>query len=364
MQILGIAMGSQCGPSVANMFVYIYERKWLTVYRPLAYFRFIDDVLVIVNDLLIIESLKISFGTLKLNFETGKTVKFLDLEISIDDISRRLNFSVYFKPTNTFSYLYIYSNHPNFIFKNIVKSLLIRIRRICSKYSDFVYFYSILYNHLISRGYDTKLITKAFTMVSALDRDHLIMYKEKKKIDFNKNFIYKFNFDNNISNFSFLAINAFKNFKRENVKFNDFNLKIVNKMQLNLSSLLVHNFKYPISVRNNYKKCSKSDCKTCLFSNNKHLIYLTENFTLPIIDFSSCDSKDCIYVIFCSLCNVFYVGQTISIKDRIYNHIYNIKNFTPYKSDDFKCVSIHFNLKSHNYKNISAWICLDHQLYL
>jgi hypothetical protein len=129
-------MGSQCGPSIANIFVYIYERKWLTINRPLAYFRFIDDVLIIVNDFLIIYSLKKAFGSLKLNFETGKVVKFLDLEISIEEISGKLKFSVYFKPTNTFSYLYIFSNHPNFIFKNIVKSLLIRVRRICTKYSS------------------------------------------------------------------------------------------------------------------------------------------------------------------------------------------------------------------------------------
>jgi len=243
------------------------------------------------------------------------------------------------------------SNHPNFIFKNIVKSLLIRVRRICTKYSDFAYFYSVLYNQLVLRGYSKKLITKSFTMVSALDRDRLLQYKEKKKLDFSKNFIYRFNFDNNISNFNFLANNAFENFKKENVKFNDFNLKVVNKMQLNLSSLLVHNFKFPLVMKNFYKKCSNSDCKTCLFSNSKHLIFLTENFALPIIDFSSCDSRDCIYIIFCSLCNAFYVGQTNCIKDRIYNHIYNIKNFIPYVSDDFKCVSIHFNLKSHNYKN-------------
>jgi len=351
LQIKGIAMGTVCGPSIANIFVYIYESKWLTIHRPLAYYRFIDDVLVLVKNLNIIESLKIAFGSLTLNFETGNVVKFLDLEISIDLLSKRLNFCVYFKPTNTFSYLYIYSNHPNFIFKNIVKSILIRIRRICTKYSDFTFFYSLIYNQLILRGYESKTITKIFTMVSSLDRNKLLEYKVRKKLDFNNNFIYKFNFDNNISNFSSLALNAFDNFKRENTKFNNFKLKIVNKMQFNLSSLLVHNFKFPFRLKNFYKKCENINCKTCLFSNRKNLIYLTENFALPIFDSGSCKSRNCIYIIFCSFCSAFYVGQTMCIKDRIYNHIYNIKNFTPYVSSDFKCVSIHFNLKHHNFRN-------------
>ena len=29
---LGIEMGSLCGPSIANLFVYIYEKKWLSHY--------------------------------------------------------------------------------------------------------------------------------------------------------------------------------------------------------------------------------------------------------------------------------------------------------------------------------------------
>ena len=77
-------------------------------------------------------------------------------------------------------------------------------------------------------------------------------------MDFNNNFLYRFNFDNNISNFTSLATNAFNKFKRENLKFNNFNLKIVNKMQLNLSSLLVHNFKFPSVLRNFYKKCTRN----------------------------------------------------------------------------------------------------------
>ena len=329
LQIKGIAMGTVCGPSIANIFVYIYESKWLYIHRPLAYYRFIDDVLVLVKDLNLIDSLKNAFGSLTLNFETGNVVKFLDLEISIDLLSKRLNFCIYFKPTNTFSYLYIYSNHPNFIFKNIVTSVLIRIRRICTKYSDFVFFYSLIHNQFILRGYESKTLTKIFTMVSSLDRNKLLKYKEKKKMDFNNNFLYRFNFDNNISNFTSLATNAFNKFKRENLKFNNFNLKIVNKLQLNLSSLLVHNFKFPSVLRNFYKKCRDISCKTCLFSNNKYLVYLTENFTLPIFDSGSCNSKNCVYIIFCSLCCAFYIGQTMCIKDRIYNHIYNIKNFTP-----------------------------------
>jgi hypothetical protein len=243
-----------------------------------------------------------------------------------------------------------------------VKSVLIRIRRICTKYSDFVFYYSVIRNQFILRGYEKNIISKIFTMVSSLERDKLLEYKEKNRLNFNCNFIYKFNFDNNISNFNNLASHAFENFKKDNEKFKNFKLKIVNKMQLNLSSLLIHNFKFPSVIKCFYKKCSNINCNTCLYSNNKHSIYLTEDFILPVIDFSSCNSINCVYIIFCSLCNAFYIGQTICIKDRIYNHIYNIKNFTPYTSNDYKCVSIHFNLKFHNFKHHFSYFIIKTNL--
>ena len=46
LQKKGIAMGSKAGPSIANIFVYILEQKWLDINKPLYYKRFIDDIFV------------------------------------------------------------------------------------------------------------------------------------------------------------------------------------------------------------------------------------------------------------------------------------------------------------------------------
>lgn len=64
-------MGSICGPSIANLFVYIYEKKWLFIYRPLVYLRFIDDLFFIFKRLSDLETLKRAFGSLTLTFEIG-----------------------------------------------------------------------------------------------------------------------------------------------------------------------------------------------------------------------------------------------------------------------------------------------------
>jgi hypothetical protein len=199
-QILGIAMGSKCGPALANTFVYTYEKIWLDLYKPSFYARFIDDVLMVVESLDILNSFKNAFGSLKLTLNIGIKVEYLDLIVKINPITFYLNFEIFFKKTNTFSYLLTNSNHPNFIFKNIPKSLFIRIRRNCTFFSDFLKNASIVSNQLLSRGYDRILVEKAFHMVAFLDRKKLLIYKEKKRIDF-KNCIF-FNY------FLFLFIKA------------------------------------------------------------------------------------------------------------------------------------------------------------
>ena len=237
-QVSGIAMGSVAGPSIANMFVMIYEIKWCTIHRPLIYYRFIDDIFVVLLHDQNINDLKLAFGSLILKCVSGKNVQFLDVDISIDPFTQSLCFKVYFKPTNTFCYLYIDSNHRSSIFENIIKTVFIRIRRICTKFNDFIFFTSIIKNQLIDRGYDVKLINKIFTMISKLDRDHLLLYKEKKSINYKENFFFINTHDSNILNQNEIVKKASSNLKENNEKFINYNLVIVDNLVIKKIFLL------------------------------------------------------------------------------------------------------------------------------
>ena len=355
----GIAMGSACGPSIANLFVHIYEKKWLSIHRPLAYFRFIDDIFIIslLNRLEMANSFINAFGSLKLNIVSNLTVNFLDLDISFDPITSSLDFSLYTKPTNTFSYLYILSNHPSFMFKNIIKSLYIRIRRICTKFSNFIFFSSRLSKQLQKRGYDRTLIDNIFTMVSKLNRSDLLIYKKRTPLDFNDIFIFKYDFDFNIQNFNDIIYTSFSNLKVACPSLHNTNIKVVNKMQHNILSLFVHNFKFNKNITCQYKKCNQSDCNLCIFANTQKYIQLKNNFTLPILNFGNCSSKYVIYIIHCKFCSAFYIGQTKDINQRIKSHLRNIKNFVPYHESN-TAVSLHFNIKPHSFKHHFSFFIL------
>ena len=101
-QLNGVAMGCICGPDIANLYVYILEKHWIQIERPLFYYRYIDDIFIASKNQLNIVNFTSNFRNLKLNIIQDNIVNFLDLNISFNSLIGKLVFSLYIKPTNTF----------------------------------------------------------------------------------------------------------------------------------------------------------------------------------------------------------------------------------------------------------------------
>ena len=360
-QIKGVAMGTIAGPAIANLYVYLLETKWFSIKTPLHYSRYIhvDDLFIISNDVSQINSLHNSFRNLKLNIEIGNKVNFLDLNISINKTIYKLEFSLYIKPTNTFSYLLTSSNHPKYIFKNIPKSLYIRIRKNNSTLSDYFYFARELTFQLIKRGYEFSTLRKISNSVSRLNRSSLLEYKTKENdfanIDRNT-FLFKFTFDQNIPNYKTILESSFKKTTDSNQSLKNTKIKVITTIQPNVSSILLNNFK--ISNQKYYYcfKCNLNGCRICSYLIPDYKIKISDSFYIPISCNSNCKSKNCVYLILCKQCKKTYIGQTKDIYSRIKSHLYDIKNFVPFISDK-KCVPYHFSLKGHDlYKDFAFYI--------
>jgi hypothetical protein len=360
LQIKGIAMGSKTGPSIANIFVHIVESIWLEENKPLFYKRFIDDIFVILEKeglLIKIDSLKRAFGSLKLNLVIDKSVDFLDLNINLDVVTGYLNFKVFFKSTKTFSYLLTSSNHPVFVFKNIPKSLFLRIRRICTKTEDYIYFSIILTKYLVLRGYNLKFINRIFSMVLNLDRIDILKYKQRNKTSDYDTIFYCNKYNKGIYNINEIVKKSFSDFLDKYERFKMLKIRVVNKMNFNLAALFIHDFKYKKIYKNCFRKCDNILCSTCFYFNQDYFIDLNNNYLLPILDNSCCNSFFCIYIIKCLYCKSFYIGQTNDISKRVYDHVNDIKTFKMYTYKADKCVAVHFNLKNHNYvRDFSIYI--------
>ncbi len=359
LQIKGIAMGCKCAPTIANLYLSLLEKNFLTIHKPFFYKRFLDDLLLITSSDFNINNIFSFFHNLELTLSCKDNVNFLDLNISIDFVFNRLKTSLYIKPTQTFSFLLNTSNHPSFIFKNIPKGILIRIRRNCTELSDFFLYSNIYLKHFLSRGYNFKTLCKTISMISNLDRNDLLKYKNRSYIVNNNEIISKFPFDLNTTYYTKIINESFLNLS-EKYKFLDF-MKIKNSlnMQPNIGAILIHNiFSFNFNLKNlKFLNCNNINCNICTFSSKSNTIKLKDNIKIPISCSSNCSSSNIIYIIKCKKCpSTFYIGQSSrSVSERIKEHIRDIKYFIPYEKHCTN-VSYHFNLLYHNLNDFTFYI--------
>ena len=343
-QIKGIAMGTICGPTLANLYLSLKEDLWLSIIRPLYYKRFIDDIFLANENDIDFPFFSSFFHGLHINYEKGKKVHFLDLNLELNEISNSLSTSLYIKKTNTFSYLLCSSNHPANMKKNIPKSLFIRIRRICSSFSDYLYFSYILIKQLISRGYEKDYLIKVCYAIGKEDRSLLLPYKFKNKQESYKFLILPLKYEESIKNLHSLYYDTYINFTLTLPYFQNLKpLKIVNAVNLNLKDYFIFNKSISSYSMNKNKKCNNLSCTICPFLNTSFSIFLNKSFQLPIMCNANCQDKSCIYIIHCKFCNIYYIGQTgRTAHERIREHIYCIKN-----KKILSEVAVHFNQDHH-----------------
>ncbi len=363
-QLKGIAMGTKAGPSIANIYLYILEKSFLYIHRPLFYSRFIDDIFIIVLNGFDISLLPTFFRNLKLNIteKNSEPVVFLDLNIKLNQQTKKLNFTVYKKPTGTFQQLLCSSNHQKKIIENNPFGSYLRIRRICTYSHDYIHLARILTNQLITRGYKRKFLLKISHTVLKLDRNKLIEYKPKKTIDFTDCVLLRMNFDLNYVQIQNDLRKIFKDCFKDHPIFRSFKLKILNKTQTNFGCLTINNIKPDLLLLNKYsiKKCGIYNCSTCPNLVTDQFIKLN-NFYVPLNLKVNCNTKNVIYAIYCKLCkDVYYIGETErKVSARFKEHLRDIANFVPYIRYN-PVVAYHFNLKGHITKrDIKFYIIQD-----
>ncbi len=156
-QIAGIAMGTRMAPQFANLYMAQFEEKYVYHYKPdleKYWFRFIDDVFLLWHHGE--EELKKFLKYLN-NCHKQKTIQFsseysvegvpfLDTWVYLDS-NGNLNTKVYTKPTDSHNYLHYTSAHPRKCIEAIPYGQFIRIKRICTKASDFEEHAKLLSQH-------------------------------------------------------------------------------------------------------------------------------------------------------------------------------------------------------------------------
>lgn len=195
-QIKGTAMGTPMAVNYANCFMGKFEQELLSSYeeqhgkRPALWLRFIDDVFVVWQGTIeefnhfirfcdeFATSKKLKSNIRFTSSPPSKSAEFLDTRVLVND-DGTLSTDLYTKPTASHQYLHRNSYHTKHVTSSLPKSQFMRIRRICSRVSDYDRHANAFMEYFMKRNYHKKQLTRMIQEVRQMKREELLTYKKR-----------------------------------------------------------------------------------------------------------------------------------------------------------------------------------------
>ncbi|CAF4207037.1 unnamed protein product, partial [Rotaria magnacalcarata] len=169
-QIRGGAMGSPLTLTIANCYMFFFERDIVKqiINGGGSYLRYIDDIFIIINWPIRhlykqIDRWNLFDLNIQLKVQAGCSIDFLDL--SVENVNGHLLTKVYHKPSHEPYYLPFNSVHPMHMKKNIPFAMLLRAIRYCSTFKAFLNEREDLRMALLLNKYPCVFIDKHFNRV-------------------------------------------------------------------------------------------------------------------------------------------------------------------------------------------------------
>lgn len=187
LQIQGTAMGTKMAPAYANIFMAHIEHSITQQHLEhiLLWKRYIDDIFFIwhgTHNSLdeFIHKANTHHPSIKFTFEYSQTeVNFLDTKIYIDK-KRKLQTTIYRKPTDKNLILHFDSHHPLHIKRNIIYTQALRYKRIISNQHNLHMELNYLKEVFLARGYPLRLIKQQINKAKLIPRHQLLMNRNTK----------------------------------------------------------------------------------------------------------------------------------------------------------------------------------------
>lgn len=305
--------GKHCVP-LANIFLSFIMRDLLNsnpVFRVMfevnlkLWKRFIDDcggVFIGKNDFNsffeILNNQFNKFDLLLTNEISEKEIHLLDIEIFIED--DQFHTREYRKQTASNSYVKFGSAHPHHCFKGIVKSQLLRLRRLCSRDCDFHEAVVLLRQRCLNSGYCEEMVDNILQQAHTLQRNLVPVPKlEENEIRSIKWVVLSGTpYEKDIETF---ATRVNKTLTHHKIR-----LDIVKSTGSSLGNLLFQN-----NIKGNFSKPCSRRCDVCsnnVRNDNINVESPTNGRSYPTNANLTC--TDCgIYCISCS-CLSLYIGKT------------------------------------------------------
>lgn len=194
-QVIGIPMGTDCAPFLANLFLFAYEYEWLTKkyeskdYDTLKKFndccRYLDDLMCINNDQLM-DTVMTEIYPKELVLTSDGAVSqchYLDLDLEIRN--GKIHSKLYDKRDafgfSIVNYPYLSGNIPTKESYGVFVSQLIRYARCCMSAVDFISRTKILVRKLTNQGFKKPRLRRVFEKFAANYYELLFKYNKSLK---------------------------------------------------------------------------------------------------------------------------------------------------------------------------------------
>lgn len=347
LQVMGTAMGKRFAPALANLYLIDWDLQAMSNFhiKPTAFYRYLDDIFFLwptqrIDQLKHFETfLNSIIPDITVTLEHSPThINFLDVTIFFHD--NQLHTKTYFKDTDTHQLLHKSSHHPRHTFNGLIKSQLIRYKRLSSFLHDYLQTCNILFQALKKRGY-------SYTELNREKYNIWFNYREKTKS--NKTYTDLIPIIIDYTNISKTLATQYKHILLQQDTIHNIKTVIAYKNDRNLKQMLVRT-KFARPSQGYFATCSSTRCYIC----KNHSVYtqtITSHATnkkFIIQDKLTCTSTNIIYLITCNLCKKQYVGQTSkTLRERFAAH----KSAILHKRHT--TISEHFNLPNHSLINLS-----------
>lgn len=327
LQTKGTAMGKRFSPAYANIYMANWETSVLPKCSklPLTYLRYLDDIWGVWTHseeefTQFVDTLNKHHDSIKLKpVLHTQEINFLDTTTFKGPqfpTTGKLDIKVYFKETDSHALLHKKSFHPKHTFHGILRSQLLRFRRICTRSSDRETAKKILFRALRHRGYSRSFLRNTAKSVDS----HIPPTHPETQGGLSSSTPPDQTIVPIISIFSSSSTLIHRTFKRN---FTD----IMGNTQLLPQHKLISAFKKNPNLQDLLVRARLPALRSrTKLPTGPQVVTNHQNqarfFTQKGLNLSS---TNCVYLIYCKQCPKQYVGETKnSLRTRLHAHRHNI----------------------------------------
>lgn len=318
LQTRGTAMGRKFAPAYASLYLVEWESTVLALCpkKPLHYFRYLDDIWGVWTHSIdefdhFFKRLNTHDPSITLKYELNpSSINFLDTTTYKGPefhSTGRLDTKVFFKETDTHALLHKRSFHPKHTFAGLIKSQILRFDRICTRQEDFMSATKTLFQALRRREYSRSFLRKIFRS-----------FRERRAQATMTKIPLVITYSTATMKLAKTIKSSFHEFSTTHHILDDCQVITAYRRNKNLRDLLIRAQLKPAKPHNPRAQDGYFRRMNYIFNKNTNEIFSTYGQGTP-------DTKNCVYLILCETCNIYYVGETgNTIRVRMAQHKHNI----------------------------------------